>query len=205
MPPPPPALDPTQPMVPLDPLTPDQHLLSTLVEFPTTGKIGHRAATKIQMACALLSALARGSEKAKGVARMIVPGESKPPAPEANADSDDLPRLVSVLIGNMHLALRECGQNNRRACDRVIVSLLMAPSSWMWDSPPSVCDFFGTCSGNYLMAAATRFTLQWPTVIFVVSAFPFFFPLFLASRFAAILFISTRELITCLKSSMSCV
>ncbi|CUA67014.1 Intracellular protein transport protein USO1 [Rhizoctonia solani] len=156
-PPPPPARDPTQPMVPLDPLTPGQHLLSALVDLPTTGKIGRRAATKIQIACALLSALVRGSEKAKGVARMIVPGESKPPAPEADADSDDLPRLVSVLIGNVHLALRERGQNNRRAWDRVIVSLLMALSFWMWDSPPSVRDFFGEGGGlQVLMEPITQ-------------------------------------------------
>ncbi|CAE6417937.1 hypothetical protein ACGC1H_005127 [Rhizoctonia solani] len=156
-PPPPPVRDPTQPMAPLDPLTPGQHLLSALVEFPTTGKIGRRAATKIQLACALLSALVRGSEKAKGVARMIVPGESKPPAPEADADSDDSPRLVSILIGNVHLALRERGQNNRRAWDRVIVSLLMTLSFWMWDSPPSVRDFFGEGGGlQVLMEPITQ-------------------------------------------------
>ncbi|CAE6495834.1 unnamed protein product [Rhizoctonia solani] len=156
-PPPPPVRDPAQPMVPLDPPTPGQYLLSALVDLPTSGRIGRRAATKIQLACALLSVLVRGSEKAKGVARMVVPGESKPPAPEADADSDDSPRLVSVLIGNVHLALRERGQNNRRTWDRVIVSLLMALSFWMWDSPPSVRDFFGEGGGlQVLMEPITQ-------------------------------------------------
>ncbi|KAJ1306045.1 hypothetical protein OPQ81_010758 [Rhizoctonia solani] len=156
-PPPPPVRDPTQPMVPLDPLTPGQHLLNALVDFPTSGRIGRRAAAKIQLACALLSALVRGSEKAKGVARMVVPGENKPPTPDADADSDDSPRLVSVLIGNVHLALRERGQNNHRAWDRVIISLLMALSFWMWDSPPSVRDFFGEGGGlQVLMEPITQ-------------------------------------------------
>ncbi|CAE6458034.1 unnamed protein product [Rhizoctonia solani] len=155
-PPPPPPRDPTQPMVPLDPPTPGQHLLSALVDFPTNGRIGRRVATKIQLACALLGSLVRGSEKAKGVARMVVPGENKPVA-GTDADSDDSPRLVSVLIGNVHLALRERGQNNRRAWDRVIVSLLMVLSNWMWDSPSSVRDFFGEGGGlQVLMEPITQ-------------------------------------------------
>ncbi|CAE6441192.1 unnamed protein product [Rhizoctonia solani] len=157
-PPPPPPRDPAQPMVPLDPPTPGQHLLSALVDFPASGRIGRRVATKIQLACALLSSLVRGSEKAKGVARMVVPGENKPVAgADADADSDDSPRLVSVLIGNVHLALRERGQNNRRAWDRVIVSLLMVLSNWMWDSPSSVRDFFGEGGGlQVLMEPITQ-------------------------------------------------
>ncbi|KAF8678725.1 hypothetical protein RHS04_05077, partial [Rhizoctonia solani] len=159
-PPPPPPRDPAQPMVPLDPPTPGQHLLSALVDFPASGRIGRRVATKIQLACALLSSLVRGSEKAKGVARMVVPGENKPVAgADADADSDDSPRLVSVLIGNVHLALRERGQNNRRAWDRVIVSLLMVLSNWMWDSPSSVRDFFGEGGGLQVVGLAC-FTIE---------------------------------------------
>lgn len=63
-------------MVPLDPPTPGQHLLSALVDLPS-GKVSRRASTRIQLACTLFGSLVRGSEKAKGVARMVVPGESK--------------------------------------------------------------------------------------------------------------------------------
>jgi hypothetical protein len=76
------------------------------------------------------------------------------PGADADADSDDSPRLVSVLIGNVHLALRERGQNNRRTWDRVIVSLLMVLSNWMWDSPPSVRDFFGEGGGLQVVRSA---------------------------------------------------
>ncbi|ELU42002.1 transporter [Rhizoctonia solani AG-1 IA] len=171
-PPPPPPRDPAQPMVPLDPPTPGQHLLSALVDFPASGRIGRRVATKIQLACALLSSLVRGSEKAKGVARMVVPGENKPVAgADADADSDDSPRLVSVLIGNVHLALRERGQNNRRAWDRVIVSLLMVLSNWMWDSPSSVRDFFGEGGGLQVVGLPITQTIGMDVLVQGLCAF----------------------------------
>ncbi|KAG8735971.1 hypothetical protein FRC10_009946 [Ceratobasidium sp. 414] len=141
-PPPPPARDPTQPMAPADPPTPGQALLSALVELPN-GRVSRRVGAKIQLACALFAALVRGSERAKGVARMPTEGD--------DADSDDSPRLVSVLVGNVHLALRERGRarsaGGRRAWDRVIVALLVALAGWMWDSPSSVRDFFGEGDG----------------------------------------------------------
>ncbi|KAG8682411.1 hypothetical protein FRC09_016790, partial [Ceratobasidium sp. 395] len=159
-PPPPPPRDPTQPMTPADPPTPGQALLSALVELPN-GRVSRRAGAKIQLACALFAALVRGSEKAKGVARMVVPGGAQPPTEGDDADSDDSPRLVSVLVGNVHLALRERGRarsaGGRRAWDRVIVALLVALAAWMWDSPPSVRDFFGEGDGlQVLMEPITQ-------------------------------------------------
>ncbi|KAG9088102.1 hypothetical protein FRC07_012663, partial [Ceratobasidium sp. 392] len=159
-PPPPPPRDPTQPMTPADPPTPGQALLSALVELPN-GRVSRRAGAKVQIACALFASLVRGSEKAKGVARMVVPGGAQPPTEGDDADSDDSPRLVSVLVGNVHLALRERGRarsaGGRRAWDRVIVALLVALSAWMWDSPPSVRDFFGEGDGlQVLMEPITQ-------------------------------------------------
>ena len=73
------------------------------------------------------------------------------PSAGTDSDSDDSPRLVSVLVGNVHLAFRERGRarsaGGRRAWDRVIVALLVALSGWMWDSPAGVRDFFGEGGG----------------------------------------------------------
>ncbi|QRW12917.1 transporter Uso1, related protein [Ceratobasidium sp. AG-Ba] len=159
-PPPPPPRDPSQPMAPLDPPTPGQAVLSALVEIPS-GRVSRHVGAKIQLACALFSAMVRGSEKAKGVARMVVPGGAQAPTATDDADSDDSPRLVSVLVGNVHLGLRERGRarsaGGRRAWDRVIVALLVALAVWMWDSPPSVRDFFGEGDGlQVLMEPITQ-------------------------------------------------
>lgn len=85
---------------------------------------------------------------------MVVPGDVKP-SDGADSDSDDSPRLVSVLVGNVHLAFRERGRarsaGGRRAWDRVIVALLVALSGWMWDSPAGVRDFFGEGGGLQVM------------------------------------------------------